>query len=197
VKWVVGTASQGGPQAVLVAVAVVGLIVCCVGLVGVGARPAAAVHRATSTGVEGGSIPDPGVDEIRDYHGGLAAARSGLLWGFVDSNHCYVLAPQFHEVTDFHEGLAVVNRGWRYGVVNGSGEFVVEPRYMALRPFSEGLAPYCVNARWGYIDRKGDVVIPPTFMCAGGFNGGRARVALPNLAVLYIDREGNLLDSAT
>ncbi len=195
----VGAVDLGQLQSVLVGVAMAGVIACgvCVGGVrssdGLDVRASSALERTLGAA---GSTAAP-IDEVRPYHAGLAAARSGRMWGFVNEAREYVIPPQFHEVGDFRDGVAIVNRGWQWGLLEATGKWVVEPKYMAVRPYSEDLAPFCVKARWGYLDRRGAVAIPPKFVCAGGFARGRACVALPNLETMYIDHQGRFVQAAS
>ncbi|MYM91208.1 hypothetical protein GTP91_29040 [Rugamonas sp. FT82W] len=68
------------------------------------ASAASAVGAAASATCDGGQR----VSAVRPYADGLAAARCGLLWGYLDRDGRFVIPPRYLEAGDFADGLAPV-----------------------------------------------------------------------------------------
>ncbi|MBF0443768.1 MAG: WG repeat-containing protein, partial [Oligoflexales bacterium] len=76
---------------------------------------------------------------------GLASARTGKKWGFVDKTGKVVIEPNFDEVWFFEResGLARVRVERKFGYIDKTGRFVVNPIFIRAEDFSgeAGLAP--------------------------------------------------------
>ena len=129
-------------------------------------------------------------DEARDFHEGLAAVKSGDVWGYIDNLGRTVLPFVYRvpEAGDFSEGLAFV--GDRYIDVDGNPAFA-EKVFQGGLPFSHGLAAVQSGGQWGFIDLTGKFVIVPTYEAAGSFSEGLAPVRRGGLWG-YVDAAGRL-----
>ncbi|MDR3230674.1 MAG: WG repeat-containing protein [Synergistaceae bacterium] len=129
--------------------------------------------------------------DARDFSEGLAAVKSGDLWGYID--HTGRVAVPFAygvpEVGPFSGGFAFV--GDSFIDVEGNAAFEGR-KFDRASSFSEGLAAVQSYGRWGYIDPAGKYVIPPSYEGAGNFSGGLAPVKRNGLWG-FIDTQGRLL----
>jgi hypothetical protein len=91
--------------------------------------------------------------------------RSDGKWGYVDDDHCWVIAPQFHYATAFSEDKAFVTTGLGVAYIDLIGKFVLGPpisnRTTAAGEFHDGLAKanYFTSegTKWGFINTSGIV----------------------------------------
>ncbi|MES2162113.1 MAG: WG repeat-containing protein [Pseudomonadota bacterium] len=74
------------------------------------APPSASSTSAVSPGAAASITCDGGqrVNAVRPYADGLAAARCGVLWGYLDRDGRFVIPPRYMEAGDFADGLAPV-----------------------------------------------------------------------------------------
>jgi hypothetical protein len=134
--------------------------------------------------------------ELGRFSQGLAPARKGAKWGYIDHSMKWVIEPQFAAAAPFAEGLAPVAQsdppppddpkqygswrrgrkkmGWSY--IDKTGKTVISATFDDAWLFSEGRAPVCVDGKWGYIGTSGTVVVEPKYEYAWPFSGGRGRV---------------------
>jgi hypothetical protein len=81
-------------------------------------------------------------DEIDQASEGLWPARSGKLWGFIDSRGTVAIAPRYAKSSDFHSGLArerdQVTGLWGY--IDTRGSWVVKAVYRDAEDFESGLS---------------------------------------------------------
>ena len=117
-------------------------------------------------GKDGKKIPFEGEEGSR-FSEGMAAARKGSLWGYIDHSMKFVVQPEFTAAREFSEGLAAV-------MIPGTPP---PEDANALKDWQKN-----VKSKWGFIDKTGKVVIPGQFVDAGRFSEGRAPV-LPELDV--------------
>lgn len=150
----------------------------------------------------GNPIGDRDYLAVATFSEGLAAARDGEHWGFIDETGEFVIAPEapyrgpFAEAylhgrfipEPFSEGVAAVyleNEGWSY--VDRAGVVVVtlpeEAREFRPGPFRNGLAqiweqgPKQREGRSSYVDRTGAKVFGKEFASATNFCHGVAQVS--------------------
>ena len=147
---------------------------------------------------------DPQLKEGRDFHEGLAAARLGSYWGYLDPHSNIVVDFALAYAGDFSRGLA---RVWP-DRTDRAPEYITPEGRVVLRgvngmDYSEGLAAFSdASGRVGYIDHDGGIAIGARFVEADEFSEGLARVALPTADARqpgtprklygYITRTGNL-----
>ncbi len=151
--------------------------------------------RKTCVGTDGKAL-EHDTDDLARFSEGLAAARKGALWGYLDRDMKMMIEPQFAAAAPFREGLAPVaqsdppppedpkNYGsWRrgrktmkWGYIDRTGKIVIPLRFEEAWVFSKGRAPVRVDGKWGYIGTSGSVVIEPEYEYAWSFSEGRGRV---------------------
>lgn len=101
-------------------------------------------------------------EDAREFSEGLAAVKSGGLWGFVDQNGTFVVEPQFLEVGDFHSGLAAVkNESGLWGYIDKGGGYKAECQFDSACDFVSGVGRICLVNKWGYVDSDGQWLWEP------------------------------------
>lgn len=133
--------------------------------------------------------------------------KSDRKFGFVNSDHCWVINPQFDGALSFSDdvfhglahdrpardiGLAAVKLGGKWGFIDRTGKTVINPQFDVAGIFSDGLAGVKLGGNWGFIDPKGKMVIEPKFDDASSFRDRLAVVELGGKFV-YIDLTGQVL----
>lgn len=83
----------------------------------------------------------------------------------------------------------------KWGFMDTTGVLVIRATYDDAGPFSEGLAAVSVQGKWGYINREGKMVIEPVYKSAWAFHEGFARVAAFDSTDIFINRNGQTLQS--
>ena len=149
-------------------------------------------------------------DELYLFSEGLAGARKGGLWGYLDHSMKWAIPPQFHNVDRFSEGLAGVAKAdppppasgqtwdwlkrakFTWGFCDREGKMVIDFKFEDAWHFSEGLAAVRIGGKWGYIDKTGKVVIEPAYDYAWPFSEGLGRVLVGEKQG-YIDRNGKMV----
>lgn len=48
-------------------------------------------------------------------------------WGYVNDDHCWVIAPQFEDAEEFNEAYASIQIGDEWGLIDASGNIVIHP----------------------------------------------------------------------
>ena len=140
---------------------------------------------------------------------GLAAARIGNVYGYIDYKGNVVIAPRFRDAAEFSEGLASVTTiDGQNGYIDKTGVFVIKLATGGGGQFNEGLATFSVEiagrTKMGYIDRTGKTIIEPKFDMAYDFIDGIAEVYFiekltaatgPTIQTVhgYIDKEGRFV----
>ncbi len=123
-----------------------------------------------------------------DFSEGLAAAKVGNLWGYIDLSGVFKITPRFEgtrqgakRVVDtrpghFANGLAPVWLGTAYGFIDSAGQVAIDGAFEEANSFREERAMIKRHGRFGFIDTKGNEVIEPRFTLARDFSEGLARV---------------------
>lgn len=118
------------------------------------------------------------------------------LWGYIDREGHYVIAPQFRKAYVFSDGLAAVQRlDQTYGYIDANGEFLPQIEVISgFAPrFTEGLAPARADGgKVGFIDKQGNWVISPRFDSACPYTEGLAAVEIDGRWG-YVDRTGSFV----
>lgn len=145
---------------------------------------------------------------------GLAAAKVGNLWGYIDSAGLFKITPRFEgtrqglrRIEDtragyFRNGLAPVWSGQGYGFIDTTGKFVIEG-FDDANSFCEGRAVVGQGKRFGFIDTEGRMIIECRFTLARDFSEGLARVELKEATVGlmsttgFIDLQGQMVIEPT
>ncbi|MDR1472848.1 MAG: WG repeat-containing protein, partial [Synergistaceae bacterium] len=129
--------------------------------------------------------------DARDFSEGVAAVKSGDLWGYIDHAGQVVIPFKYRvpEVGVFSEGFAFAGGSF----IDVQGRTALEGAgFQQAAPFSEGLAAVQSNGQWGYIDSAGKYAVPPAYEGAGNFSGGMAPVKRNGLWG-FIDVRGRML----
>jgi hypothetical protein len=152
-------------------------------------------HGKNCLGTNGKRI-EHDADELRRFSDGLAAARKGGKWGYLDHDMKWVIEPAFDAAGEFSEGLAPVgkaekqegdekktkkrrrkrSRKFKWGYADRTGKLAIEYRFDEAKPFSEGLAGIRAEGLWGFVDTKGEVVVERRYAYVWPFSEGLARV---------------------
>jgi hypothetical protein len=164
-------------------------------------------------GLDGKKIPFDG-DEGSSFSEGLAAARKGVLWGYIDHTMKFVVQPEFAAARAFTDGLAAVARSdtpppeksyqyrkWlqknplKWGYIDRTGKVVIDCTFEDAWLFSEGLAPVRTGGKWGYVDKKGAMIVTPAYDYAWPFAEGKGRVLMGGKHG-YVDKTGAMVIEA-
>lgn len=143
---------------------------------------------------------------LRTYNGEYTILGSGTRnpgdgkYGFISKDGTNIIECEFDEAYNFSCGRAFVKKDGKWGCIDTDGNLVIPYQYSNVYVFSEDIALVTFGKAldWGsyfYIDLNGNTVY--TGMEEGkSFSNGLARVKL-NGKYGYIDKEGNLVISAT
>ena len=88
--------------------------------------------------------------------------KSDGKWGFVNSDHCWVINPQFERAVSFSDGLAKVQLGYKSGFIDRTGKMVINPQFDSAYGFKDGLATVKLGGKDFQINRAGQVLLDPT-----------------------------------
>jgi hypothetical protein len=119
--------------------------------------------------------------------------RSDGKWGYVNDDHCWVIAPQFEDAKLFSEGLAAVSLASKWGFIRANGATAIAPQFDNALNFHEGVAAVKIGKEWGAADANGKIVINPNFSGGFSFSEGLAAVHFDNGRVGYIDTHGDTI----
>jgi len=131
-------------------------------------------------------------DYIDKYISGIARARKGNKWGYIDTKNQIVVPFLYDEIQLFNNvNLATVKQNGQYGFVNRLGEVIIPIEYNyipiithhrsgqkrdTITNFPEGLLRINKNGKYGFINSKGETVIPFMYDYAQNFSSGLAAV---------------------
>lgn len=117
--------------------------------------------------------------DLGDFYDGLARAKVGVKWGFIDKSFRLRIDAAWDEVDDFADGLAAVRQNGFIGYIDKAGTLVVPLRYKVGERFSEGLGMIEHDLRWGFVNRVGEERVALTYPWAEPYFRRYARVAMP------------------
>jgi WG containing repeat len=147
------------------------------------------------------------IEELRNYHEGLAGVKVRGKWGFLDKRQRGRVNPIYDEVRDFAGGCAAVRRGTEWGYIDVTGKELAWGFDGAWRfedeslTGAEGSSQNIRTARlglvrddggYGYVDRTGQVKIEPRYQNALPFFRGLARVKCGE-SFAYINPQGRVV----
>lgn len=143
------------------------------------------------------AIP-PEMGGIGQFSEGLATAKIGDKWGYIDKNGALAIPPQFDNVTDFAAGLAAVEIGGKWGYIDKNGQQVIPPQFSLPVGFSEDLANFQIGNKFGYIDKTGQWAIELAYPGATAyetwpFSEGLAQVRIDFDKTGFIDKTGKFV----
>ena len=96
------------------------------------------------------------LDNVRDFHEGLAWVQWDSWRGYIDTNGKKVLECEYCPESGFNEGMAVIKMNDKYGYINRAGQIIAPFSFDEANDFSEGLALVKKGDKWGYIDKQGN-----------------------------------------
>lgn len=137
-------------------------------------------------------IIEPRFENAECFSEGLAAVKSGGLYGYINRTGTLVVDPSFSEAGDFHDGIAAVRKNGMNTLINFKGIPVIAAREDESRFFGEGLAVVKINGKYGYMTGTGKIFLKPVYEYALPFNEGKAAVKL-NGRFGFIDRRGKII----
>jgi hypothetical protein len=130
--------------------------------------------------------------DLGDFSDGLARARVGQQWGFIDKAFRVRIDAVYDDVSDFSDGLAAVRQGAMIGYIDKAGRLVVPLRYRAGQKFSDGLGLVERDRLWGFVNRVGEERVTPSYPWAEPFFRRYARVSMPP-SFGYIGTNNNVI----
>jgi hypothetical protein len=131
---------------------------------------------------------DERYSDLGSFADGMAPAKAGAWWGFINRDFELVIKPAYQAVRGFYGGLAAVQVKGKWGYINKKGQTVIAPQFAAAYDFHDVLAMVKVDGRFGFIDPEGHLVISPQFGYAEPFFRDYARVAQkPNFGYIGIN----------
>jgi hypothetical protein len=98
------------------------------------------------------TVADANIEVVGNFVEGLAVARAGEYYGYIDTTGDWRIQIQFRQAKDFSEGLAAVQKERFYGFINRQGDWVVEPQFELADGFAQGLAAVKQDGLYGYVD---------------------------------------------
>ena len=132
------------------------------------------------------------IEDLGDFHDGLARAQTGSKWGFLDKRGRLQIPAVYDEARDFHGGLAAVRAGTKWGYINKRGRWAVKPRFESADDFDDTLALVRLEGAYGFTDKTGRLRIPAQFADAHPFFRRYARV-WTDTSHAYVDTAGNVV----
>ena len=100
-----------------------------------------------------------GIDSFAD---GLALAKVGDKYGYLDLDGNDAIPPQFEAAKSFSQGLAAVKDGEKWGYLDPQGNWAIAPQFEAAGDFSEEGAIVTLPQGKGTIDRAGTLQVQIT-----------------------------------
>jgi hypothetical protein len=94
-------------------------------------------------------------DDVGQFHEGIAPARSGDLWGFINREGKWVVKPTFGRVKSGSGGRFAVEQNGYWGFINTLGELVIPVAFQDVRPFQDGVAAVKQRGTWRFIGPSG------------------------------------------
>lgn len=131
----------------------------------------------------------PVFNEVTGFHNGLAAVRSGNLWGYINNRGDYVIPPGYDQAEPFYNRqFAAVMKGPEKLYINRKGEILFDSS-RELVIYYEDLAALEMNGRFGFINKKSEWEILPQYDQVWPFRNGLAKVKKEGQWI-YINRLG-------
>lgn len=96
------------------------------------------------------------LDNVSDFHEGLAWVQWASWRGFIDVNGNKKLGCKYYCKEGFKEGMAVITDESKFSYVNRTGQIIAPFSFDEANDFSEGLALVKKGDKWGYIDKQGN-----------------------------------------
>ena len=86
----------------------------------------------------------PVFDEIGEYSQGLAPAKVGGKWGFIDTCGKWAIEAEYDDVFGFNGGPATVQKAGKWGLIDKSGKEILAPQmaYILSDGWTDGLIAF-------------------------------------------------------
>lgn len=101
---------------------------------------------------------------VGDLCSGLALAKEGLLYGYVNAAGQYVIPAQYEQASSFCEGLAKVMINGKWGFIDPTGNLVIQAQFEYADDFGtnnyHNMVRVKINGKWGIINKQGKFVVP-------------------------------------
>lgn len=96
--------------------------------------------------------PQAKIDIVGNINCGLAAAKAGAMYGYVNARCEMVIQPTFEVVKEFENNYAKVRKNGRWGVIDTLGNIVVPCEFVEIEEYNPALNIYRVRSDkdlWG------------------------------------------------
>lgn len=140
--------------------------------------------------MNGDVITVDGATDIMNFSEGLAAARKGEVWGFINAKGEWVVPATYTRVERFSDGLANVRMVDKWGAIDKTGKVSVPVEYSKIGNISEGLIEVRQGEFWGFCDASGKMVITPQYRDVRAFHFGYAVASTADGLWGIIDKSG-------
>lgn len=94
-------------------------------------------------------------DEQLSFSEGLAAARQGDKWGYIDEVGNIIIPIQYDDVLSLREGLMPVKKDGQWGYIDKAGKIVIAFEYDIATSFNDGVAHVVMDGETHWIDKTG------------------------------------------
>lgn len=74
-----------------------------------------------------------------DFQEGLAIARVGQSFGFINDEGNLVIQPIFSRCRNFHQGVAIIEYNQKAGAINKNGDYILPPEYDKIHLASDSI----------------------------------------------------------
>ncbi|MFL5729537.1 MAG: WG repeat-containing protein, partial [Cytophagaceae bacterium] len=81
---------------------------------------------------------DASYDEIRMYGNGVAAARKGSKWGYINKTGTEELKFLYEDAGQFINHVAAVKSNGKWGIIDPNGKFLTQPEYDDYKISADG-----------------------------------------------------------
>lgn len=134
---------------------------------------------------------------VQSVHGQLQPQQdeASMLWGYVNNDGAWVIAPQYYSADIFLDGLGrVTNADSFYGMIDASNELIIPFTHLYLGAESDGLihAQDLTTGLFGYYSHSGKLVVPFKYEKANAMSSGLGAVRENNLWG-FIDKTGKMV----
>lgn len=136
-------------------------------------------------------------DEVSEFSGGYATARSGTNWVVLNTSgeETKVDAPGITDVKEFSEGFAPYKSAdKKLGFIGTNGKIAIPAKFESVGYFEDGMAWAKDGSGLGYINPKGDWAIQPQFDAGKNFDAtsGLARIKTKAGTWAYVNKTGEI-----
>jgi len=131
-------------------------------------------------------------DKVEDYYHGLALAKKGDKYGYIDSNGVEVIPVQYEVANNFTSSkYAKVKKDGKWGYIDNTGKPLIPIEYSYCGEVSEGMVAVGNGGKYGFMSVDGKVICELKYDKVEAFSAtnGLAKVVLDQ-KYGYIDKNG-------